>query len=421
MNFDFCPMPMPYTMTQPLLLLYILLFALNSCAQTKTTAATASAASQLSGKTAPLPQQAPLQTGAAQLGLYLPRLQGKRVGLVVNQTSVVGQTHLVDTLLRHGVQVRTIFAPEHGFRGEADAGAYVKDAKDTKTGLPIVSLYGKNKKPLPKQIQDLDVLVFDIQDVGARFYTYISTMHYVMEAAAENGKEVLVLDRPNPNGHYVDGPVLEPEHSSFVGMHPVPIVHGLTVGELARMINGEKWLAGKREARLTVIPVANYTHQTAYTLPVKPSPNLPNMQAIVLYPSLCLFEGTHVSVGRGTQHPFQLIGSPYYQHKSFSFTPESTPGAGNPPYKGQTCYGLNLTDPADAQPFTLAFLLEMYQNSSQKEKFFNNFFEKLAGTSALREQIQAGKTEAEIRAGWEPALSNYKKLRKQYLLYPDFE
>ncbi|PRY12701.1 uncharacterized protein YbbC (DUF1343 family) [Pontibacter ummariensis] len=419
MKFDFYLM----TMTPPMLILYTsLLLALGQCApkQAPTLQPEATTATTV---THPVqPQKAkPLTTGAARMSQYLPLLKDKLVGLVVNQTSVVGQTHLVDTLLSRGVKVSTIFAPEHGFRGEADAGAYVKDAKDTKTGLPIISLYGKNKKPLPEQIKDLDVLVFDIQDVGTRFYTYISTMHYVMEAAAENGKEVIVLDRPNPNGHYVDGPVLEPAQQSFVGMHPIPIVHGLTVGELANMINGEKWLEGKRQAKLTVVPVANYTHQTAYALPVKPSPNLPNMQAITLYPSLCLFEGTNVSVGRGTPTPFQVIGSPYYKNKGFAFTPESTPGATNPPHKGQTCYGFDLTAPADKQPFTLAFLLDMYQNSTQKDKFFNNFFEKLAGTSKLREQIIAGKTEDEIRASWEPALSNYKKLRKQYLLYPDAE
>ena len=354
------------------------------------------------------------------MDLYLPKLQGKRVGLVVNQTSVVGQTHLVDTLLSRGVTINTIFAPEHGFRGEADAGAHIKDAKDSKTGLPIISLYGKNKKPLPEQIKNLDVLLFDIQDVGTRFYTYISTMHYVMEAAAENGKEVLVLDRPNPNGHYVDGPVLEMDQQSFVGMHPIPIVHGLTVGELAKMINGEKWLEGQRQANLTVIPMANYDHDMPYDLPVKPSPNLPNAQAIALYPSICFFEGTDVSVGRGTPTPFQVIGSPYYQKKDFSFTPVSTPGATNPPHKDVKCYGKDLTKVEVADKVDLAYLLDMYQHSSNKDKFFNNFFEKLAGTTKLRQQVIAGKTEAEIRASWEPALSNYKTLRKKYLLYPDF-
>ncbi|MFD2513416.1 exo-beta-N-acetylmuramidase NamZ domain-containing protein [Pontibacter locisalis] len=417
MNFDlFLNM-----MTQPLVILYTsLLLAFNGCTPKQATT-TQPAASETEVSPEPVATAKPLRVGAERMDQYLSKLKGKRVGVVVNQTSIVGETHLVDTLLSRGVEIKTIFAPEHGFRGEADAGAHIKDAKDTKTGLPIISLYGANKKPQPEQIKDLDVLVFDIQDVGTRFYTYISTMHYVMEAAAENNKEVLILDRPNPNGHYVDGPVLEKEQTSFVGMHPIPIVHGLTVGELAKMINGQKWLKDQKQANITVVPVANYTHETAYVLPVKPSPNLPNHQSIILYPSLCLFEGTNVSVGRGTPTPFQVIGSPYYTGRGFSFTPVSTPGATNPPYKGQTCYGMDLTQPSDAQPFTLSYLLEMYQNSTEKDKFFNNFFEKLAGTSKLREQVKSGKTEAEIRASWEPELSKYKTMRKQYLLYPDFK
>ena len=418
MNFD---LYLTKTMTHPILYLSAsLLLTFSNCSSKQVPVATQEQ-SQVS-VAAPAPEANALKTGAEQLDLYLPKLQGKRVGLIVNQTSTIGQTHLVDTLISRGVQVKTIFAPEHGFRGEADAGAHIKDGNDPKTGLPIISLYGNNKKPLPEQIANLDVLLFDIQDVGTRFYTYISTMHYVMEAAAENGKEVMILDRPNPNGHYVDGPVLEMEQQSFVGMHPIPIVHGLTIGELAQMINGEKWLKGGKQADLTVIPMANYNHNMAYDLPVKPSPNLPNDQAIALYPSICFFEGTNVSVGRGTPTPFQVIGIPYYKNKNFSFTPVSTPGAQNPPHKGVTCYGLDLTDPADAQPFTLSYLLEMYRNSTNKEQFFNknNFIDRLAGTSKLREQVIAGKTEAEIRASWEPALSNYKTLRKQYLLYPDF-
>ncbi|TPE42874.1 exo-beta-N-acetylmuramidase NamZ family protein [Pontibacter mangrovi] len=405
-------------MTHPYLLLSAsLLLSFGGCNQKQVPA---TAPSQTSAP-ATAPQQAePLQMGAEQLDLYLPALQGKRVGMIVNQTSTIGDTHLVDTLLSRGVEIKTIFAPEHGFRGEADAGAHINDGNDPKTGLPIISLYGSNKKPLPEQIKDLDVLVFDIQDVGTRFYTYISTMHYVMEAAAENGKEVLILDRPNPNGHFVDGPVLEMDQKSFVGMHPIPIVHGLTVGELAKMINSEKWLKGGVQAKLTVIPMANYDHTMPYELPVKPSPNLPNAQAIALYPSICWFEGTNVSVGRGTPTPFQLIGSPSYQKKDFSFTPVSTPGATNPPHKDEVCYGKDLTNVEVADKIDLAYLLDMYQNSTNQEKFFNNFFERLAGTTKLREQVIAGKTEAEIRASWEPALSNYKTMRKQYLLYPDF-
>ncbi|MCC9136288.1 exo-beta-N-acetylmuramidase NamZ domain-containing protein [Pontibacter silvestris] len=408
-------------MIQPLFILYTsLLLALGSCSQYQpSTAADAIVVIDSTETASALPQTQPLKTGAERTEMYLKLLQGKRVGMVVNQTSVIGQTHLVDSLLSRGIQIKTIFAPEHGFRGDADAGAHVKDAKDIKTGLPIISLYGKNKKPLPEQLQNLDIVVFDIQDVGARFYTYISTMHYVMEACAENNKPLLILDRPNPNGHYVDGPVLEPALKSFVGMHPIPIVHGLTIGELAKMINGEKWLEGQRQCKVTIIPVVSYTHNTAYTLPIKPSPNLPNAQAIALYPSLCLFEGTSVSVGRGTSYPFQVIGSPYYKHKDYSFMPESMPGAGDPPYKGQKCYGLNLTDTEMAQPFTLTYVLDFYKNSTNQDKFFNSFFEKLAGTPQLREQIKAGKTEAEIRATWEPALSDYKNMRKQYLLYSD--
>ena len=369
------------------------------------------------------PPQDRLQTGAEQTGRYVPLLQGKRVAMVVNQTSVIGNSHEVDSLLALGVNIKLIYAPEHGFRGDADAGAHVSNATDTKTGLPIISLYGKNKKPTAQQLQDIDVVLFDIQDVGARFYTYISTMHYVMEACAEQNKQVLVLDRPNPNGYYVDGPVLEPKYKSFVGMHPIPVVHGLTVGELAHMINGEKWLAGQKSCQLTVIPVAHYTHRMRYSLPVKPSPNLPNDLAIQLYPSICLFEGTQVSVGRGTDWPFQVIGSPYYTQKAFSFTPRSVPGATNPPFLNQVCYGKKL-GPADIPgKFSLAFILDFYQNSSRQQTFFNsnNFFNTLAGTDKLQAQIRAGRSEAEIRASWQPALQQYKALRRKYLLYPDFE
>ncbi|WP_187263291.1 exo-beta-N-acetylmuramidase NamZ family protein [Pontibacter beigongshangensis] len=415
-------------MIQLLVILYSsLLLGLTNCSPRQDTDSTGTGneTEQPRAEEPQTPQPKPLQTGAAQTGRYLKLLQGKRVGLVVNQTSVIGKTHLVDTLLSHGIRITTIFAPEHGFRGEADAGAHIKDAKDTKTGLPIISLYGSNKKPLPEQLQNVDVVVFDIQDVGVRFYTYISTMHYVMEACAENNKPLLVLDRPNPNGHYVDGPVLElkKETTSFVGMHPIPLVHGLTVGELAKMINGEKWLGGQRQCQLTVIPVANYNHKMPYQLPVRPSPNLPNAQAILLYPSLGLFEGTNVSVGRGTSTPFQVIGSPFYKNKDFSFTPKPMPGAQDPPHKGKTCYGLDLTSAEQAQPFTLSFLLEMYHNSTNQDKFFltSNFIDKLAGTTKLQEQIKAGKSEAEIEASWQADLAKYKTMRKRYLLYPDFE
>jgi uncharacterized protein YbbC (DUF1343 family) len=364
-----------------------------------------------------------LQTGAEQLERYLPQLKGKRVGLVVNQTSRLGRSHLVDTLLAQGIQVKTIFAPEHGFRGDADAGATIQDGLDARTKLPVLSLYGANKKPSAEQLASVDIVVFDIQDVGTRFYTYISTLHYVMEACAENRKPLLVLDRPNPNGWYVDGPIREAGLESFVGLDPLPIVHGLTVGELARMINGEKWLPKGAQCPLTVIPMQGYTHTTRYSLPVRPSPNLPNDRAIALYPSLCLFEGTNVSVGRGTDTPFQLLGSPTQPAtRPYKFTPQPTAGAAKPMHLNVLCYGQDLTKPqADEKPgFTLAYLLDYYQQSTTKDKFFNNFFERLAGTKALRGQIEAGKSEQEIRKSWEPGLSQFKQARKKYLLYTDF-
>ncbi|WP_022826116.1 exo-beta-N-acetylmuramidase NamZ family protein [Hymenobacter norwichensis] len=368
-----------------------------------------------------LPAAPTLRVGAEQFAQYLPQLKGKRVGLVVNQTARVGKAYLVDTLLAQGVGVKVIFGPEHGFRGEAADGATIKDGKDARSGLPVRSLYGATKKPTPEMLADVDVLVFDIQDVGTRFYTFISTMHYVMEAAAEQGKEVVVLDRPNPNGWYVDGPVLEPAHKSFVGMHPIPIVHGLTVGELAKMINGEKWLAGGKQCRLTVIPVAGYTHTTRYALPIAPSPNLPNPHSVALYPTVCMMEGTDVSVGRGTAMPFEVIGAPTQPaSRPFSFTPKPNAGSPIPPQNGKLCYGLDLRETGNNVGFSLKYLLGFYQQSTAKDKFFGKYFEQLSGTSALRQQIIAGKSEAEIRKSWEPALGQYKVLRKKYLLYPDF-
>ncbi|GAA4301991.1 DUF1343 domain-containing protein [Nibribacter koreensis] len=364
--------------------------------------------------------QAPLLTGAEQTELYLPYLQGKRVAMVVNQTSIIGKKHLVDTLLSRGVKISVIFAPEHGFRGDADAGAHISNNKDAKTGLPILSLYGNNKKPTAEQLKDVDVVLFDIQDVGVRFYTYSSTMHYVMEACAELNKPMLLLDRPNPIGYLIDGPVLVPERKSFVGMNTIPIAHGLTLGEYAQMINGQKWLKNGVQAQVKIIPVKNYDRKQFYSLPVKPSPNLPNDQSIKLYPFLCLFEGTTVSMGRGTQMPFQVIGAPYYPDKSFSFTPVPIQGMSmDPPYKNQVCYGKDLRNMRLTENFTLQYLLDFYKASGQKEKFFNNFFKNLAGTEELQQQILAGKTEAEIRASWQPGLDQYKKMRQQYLLYPD--
>ncbi|HXH18403.1 MAG TPA: DUF1343 domain-containing protein [Chitinophagales bacterium] len=363
--------------------------------------------------------------GAERFDRYLKILKDKNIGLVVNQTSLVGETPLVDSLLKLNVSVKKIFTPEHGFRGTADAGEKVKSSRDEKTGLPIISLYGSKKKPAPEDIQDLDVLVFDLQDVGARFYTYISTLHYVMEACAENGKPLIILDRPNPNGFYVDGPVLDTAFRSFVGMHPVPIVHGMTVGEYASMLNGEMWLKAGTQCELTVVPCLNYDHAALYNVRVKPSPNLPNMTAIYLYPSLCLFEGTAVSIGRGTDKPFQLIGYPEFDNQSFSFIPQSREGAQDPPYKGVTCYGIDLSNLPQKhfqqkKSLDLSWLIDMYRKYPDKKKFFTPFFQKLAGTAELQRQIESGKTEEEIRYSWQPALEKFKSLRKKYLLYKDF-
>jgi uncharacterized protein YbbC (DUF1343 family) len=357
-------------------------------------------------------------TGAQQLDKLLPGLLNQAVGIVVNHTSMVGNAHLADTLQKSGVNLKKIYAPEHGFRGTADAGELIKDGVDSKTGLPVVSLYGNNKKPTPEQLADVDVVIFDIQDVGVRFYTYISTLHYVMEACAENNKKLIVLDRPNPNGSYTDGPILEKEHQSFVGMHPIPIVHGLTIGELARMINGEGWLGENKKCALEIIPVKNWKHSDAYSLPVKPSPNLPNDQSIRLYPSTCLFEGTVLSLGRGTQMPFQVIGHPDLKNMPFQFTPVSIEGMSkNPPHENKVCYGLDLRN-ADVKPqLDLRYLVDMYQAFPDKEKFFNSYFEKLAGTSTLREQIKLGMTEDQIRQSWKTGLEKFKETRKKYLLY----
>ncbi len=358
--------------------------------------------------------------GAEQTALYLPALKGKRVGMVVNHTSRIGKTHLVDSLLALGITVKTIFAPEHGFRGEATDGEKISNGRDPRTGVMIASLYGANHKPSPAQMDSLDVVVFDIQDVGCRFYTYISTMHYVMEACAEAKKPLIVLDRPNPNGHYVDGPVLNPKFKSFVGMHPIPAVYGLTEGELAGMINGEGWLGPNKTCSLTVIPVKNYTHQTPYVLPVRPSPNLPNQQAVLLYPSLCFFEGTVVSVGRGTDKQFQVIGSPYTKYGPYEFTPVDKPGAMNPPQESKLCYGLDLTQaPISKTGLMLDYLFDFYKRATNKSAFFlaGGGFDRLAGTDQLRLQLTAGVPEATIRKSWEPGLAAYKTMRQKYLLY----
>lgn len=363
-------------------------------------------------------------TGAERTAVYLPQLRGKRVAVVTNQTGTIGNTHLVDSLLALKVEVVRVFAPEHGFRGDADAGERVVDQRDARTGLPLVSLYGANKKPKPEQLKDVDVLVFDIQDVGVRFYTYISTLHYVMEAAAEQHKPVIVLDRPDPNGSYVDGPVLDTAFASFVGMHPVPVVHGMTIGEYARMINGEHWLKGGVQCELTVISCLGYDHGRFYELPVRPSPNLPNTAAVFLYPSLGLFEGTIVSVGRGTDKPFQCIGYPGCTLGTYAFTPRSMPGAKDPPYKDKACTGIDLSEYGSfyvrLDPhLQLQWLIGAYQGAQDKKAFFSPFFDKLAGTSKLREAIVAGRSEEEIRASWQPGLDAFKRVRATYLLYDE--
>ena len=372
-----------------------------------------------------------IYTGANQWQKYMPLLKGKKVGIVANQTSVVNDTleypdeirvvdfHLVDFVVEFDNQVTKVYAPEHGFRGKADAGELLKDGIDKKTGLPIISIYGKSKKPSVSQLADIDVMLFDIQDVGARFYTYISTLHYVMEACAEQGIPVIVLDRPNPNGHYIDGPILEMEHTSFVGMHPVPVVHGMTIGEYAQMINGQGWLANKIECDLTVIQMQNYTHDTSYSLPIKPSPNLPNDIAINLYPSLCFFEGTIVSAGRGTEQQFQIFGAPSLQKKYFpyTFTPKANEGAKHPKFKGEECNGLDLTKSPRLNRMNLEWLIETYASYGRKKEFFTNYFTTLAGTERLQWQIENRYTYDEIRKEWIRPLAEYDSMRQEYLIY----
>lgn len=364
--------------------------------------------------------QGKITMGAGQPELYLALLKNKNVAVMVNPSSMVDQTHLVDTLVASGVKIKKIFSPEHGFRGTADAGEKVNNDIDAKTGIPVVSLYGSNKKPTREQVSDIDVIVFDIQDVGVRFFTYISSMHYLMQACADYNKKMIVLDRPNPNGNYVDGPVLELKYKSFLGMHPIPVVHGMTVGELAQMINGEKWLDSNKVCDLTVIPVKNYTHSMSYSLPIKPSPNLPNDLAIRLYPSLGLFEGTVMSLGRGTEAPFQIIGAPKKEYGSFEFTPKSTLGAKKPLYENQVCYGTDFRKLTLEKGLQLKYLLEAYQKSPEKDKFFTSGFNAHAGNATLQEQIKKGMTESEIRQSWKPSLDEYKKKRVKYLLYKDF-
>jgi uncharacterized protein YbbC (DUF1343 family) len=403
---------------------------------------------------------AAILTGAEQMDEYLPLLRGQSVAVFANPTSTVGSSHLVDTLLKKGIHIQKIFSPEHGFRGDADAGAIVGNQADPQTGIPIISLYGSKLKPTTADLADVDVLLFDIQDVGVRFYTYISSLQKFLESAIENNRPLIILDRPDPNGFYVDGPVLDLKFKSFVGMQPIPVVYGMTIGEYARMLVGEQWLdpavtnqlnaihainqsaeridslmqtLNKRpvnihlnDFRLIVIPCRNYTHKSRYTLPVKPSPNLPDMQAVYLYPSLCLFEGTQISLGRGTSKPFQQFGHPSFPPGGYSFTPDSLPGARKPPLKGQLCYGYDLSRIDVAKEtgnrWSLKWLLKAYALFPDKGHFFignGSGFDRLAGTAILEQQIREGLTEEEIRKSWEPALGNFKKIRKKYLLYAD--
>lgn len=359
-----------------------------------------------------------IKTGADNYNNYLPLLKDKKIGVVTNQTGILSnKTHLVDYLLEKNIAIQKIFAPEHGFRGTADAGEHVVDGKDSKTGLSIISLYGENKKPKPEQLAGIDIMVFDLQDVGARFYTYISSLHYIMEACAENNIPLLILDRPNPNVSIVDGPILETAYTSFVGMHPIPLLHGMTIGEYAQMINGEKWLKNEVQCKLTVIPCINYNRKMNYSLPVKPSPNLPNDQAVNLYASLCLFEGTNVSVGRGTEKQFQIYGSPYLPKSDFSFIPKPNFGAQKPVYNGIECYGEDLSTAKKVNRLEIKWLIKAYQTTTDKSKFFNPFFTKLAGTKKLQEQIEAGTSEDKIRESWKKGIIDFKEMRLKYLIY----
>lgn len=369
------------------------------------------------------PAQDRIETGAEQTGRYLPLLEGRRVGIMTNHTGTVGRTHLVDTLRSLGVDIRVVFAPEHGFRGQADAGESVASYRDRKTGIDVVSVYGSTKRPPDSIMQRLDVLLFDIQDVGLRYYTYLSSMHYLMEACAANGKRLIVLDRPNPNGFYVDGPVLEAKHRSFVGMHPIPVVHGMTLGELARMIDGEGWLRDGLRCKLTVIPCRGYTHRSRYRLPTAPSPNLPNMRAVYLYPSLCFFEGTPISLGRGTNFPFQAYGHPELQG-DFSFTPRSNAGAKNPPLKDKLCHGVDLrTSPSDERIWErgvdLGYVIDCYRQLNLGEKFFTPMFDRLTGTDYIRQMILQGAGADRIKARWADDVERFKQTRKPYLLYEE--
>ncbi len=365
-----------------------------------------------------------IKTGAERTEMYFPLLNNKNIAIVANHTSLIGDTHLADTLLSSGFNLIKVFSPEHGFREIADAGKTIENNIDIKTGLPVISLYGSKKKPSNEDLKNIDIVLFDIQDVGVRVYTYISTMTYVMEACAENNISLIIPDRPNPNGHYVDGPVLDTSYRSFVGLHPIPLVHGMTIGEYAKMINGEGWLKNELHCDLTIIPVANYDHNKLYQLPVKPSPNLPTINSVYLYPSLVLFEGTIISVGRGTDYPFEVIGHPEFMTGSYVFTPESKAGAIHPKYENKHCYGISLinhtknTGPPNS--LDLHYLLNMHDYFKDNNNFFNHYFDKLAGSDKLRYQIINGKSIKEITNSWQEDLNSFKEVRIKYLLYPDF-
>lgn len=383
-------------------------------------------------KNKPVTTHKNFKTGAQQTEKYLPLLKEKRIGMVVNPTSIIGEKTTVDSLLKLGVNIVKIFGPEHGFRGNVGAGISVKDDVDAQTGIKVISLYGKRNTPTDEDLKDIDLMIFDIQDVGARFYTYINTLQYVMEGCALNNKELIIFDRPNPNGFYIDGPVLDPKFKSDIGLQPIPIVHGLTVGEYAQMLNGEGWLKDKIKCKIRIIKNVDYTHNMPYILPVKPSPNLNTQQAVLLYPSTCLFEGTYLNHGRGTMFPFTVIGAPYLKGQfNFSYIPKSIKGMSETPlFQDQVCYGLDLRN-YDVENFrktktlNLSWLIELYKASPCKEDFFNNklsakmgIIERLVGVAEFRRQVIDGKSEKEIRASWQPGLNKYKEIRKKYLLYP---
>lgn len=391
------------------LLVFITVCSFISCAQTQ------------SEKNVP-ESTAKIVTAAERMELYLPLLQHKNVGIVGNQTTVIFKnngeyTHVVDSLKSLNINIKKVFSPEHGFRGKADAGEAVVDGMDVKTGLPLVSLYGKNKKPSKEQLEGLDIVLFDIQDVGVRFYTYISTMHYIMEACAENNIPVIVLDRPNPNGHYVDGPMLDPAHKSFVGMHKVPLVYGMTIGEYAKMINGEQWLNNGIDCNLTVIELENYTHQSEYSLPLRPSPNLPNDKSINLYPSLGFFEGTPVNAGRGTEFQFQRYGAPDFPVSEFTYIPQPNFGSKYPKHEDKLCNGVDLTTTPKMDAVSIEWMLDAYQKSADKEAFFGKTFTIHAGSTILEQQLRDGLSAQEIHGSWQPEVEDFKKIRARYLLY----